>query len=59
MLRFRVFAESPGAGDEVHFAGMIDKVRNKAGFIDKITIIVDKFLEIGNALFQFLFHNGF
>ena len=53
------FAEAPGAGDEVHLAGMINKIGDKMGFIDKITAFTDEFLEIGDALFQFLFHTGF
>ena len=53
------FAEAPGTGDEVHLAGVIDKAADEMGFIDKIAVIVDEFLEIGDALSQILFHNGF
>ena len=53
------FAEAPGAGDEVYLAGMVDEVRYETGFIDKVTIIIDEFLVIGDALFQFLFHDDF
>ena len=53
------FAEAPGAGDEMHLAGMINKICDKMGFIDKIAVFTDEFLEIGDALFQFLFHDDF
>ena len=53
------FAEAAGAGDEVHLAGVIDKMRYEAGFINKVAIIVDEFLKIGDALSQILLHNGF
>ena len=39
----------------MHFAGVIDKMRYETGFIDIIAIIVDEFLEIGDALSQILF----
>ena len=41
----------------MHLAGMLDEVRYETGFIDKVTIIIDEFLEIGDTLFQFLFHD--
>ena len=43
----------------MHFAGGIDKMRYEMGFIDKVAIIVDKFLEIGDALSQIFFHDAF
>ncbi len=40
-------------------AGVVDKVRDKMGFIDKIAVVVDEFFEISNTLSQFLFHDAF
>ena len=53
------FAEAPGRVMRCTFAGVIDKMRYETGFIDKVAIIVDEFLEIGDALSQILFHDGF
>ena len=55
MLRFRVLPKRRGAGNEMHFAGVIDKMLYEAGFINKVAITVDEFLEIGDALSQVLF----
>ena len=53
------FPEAPGAGDKVHLAGVVDKVRDKMGFIDEVAIVVDEFFEISDTLSQFLFHDAF
>ena len=50
------FTKTPGAGNEMYFAGIVNKVADKMGLIDKVAIIVDEFLEIGNALSQVLGH---
>ncbi len=42
----------------MHLAGVVDEIADKMGFIDEVTIFVDEFLEIGDALFQ-LFHDAF
>ncbi len=43
----------------MHFAGVVDKATDEMGFIDKVAVIVDEFLEIGDALSQILFHDIF
>ena len=37
------FAETPGTGNQVYFAGIVDKIRDEMGFIDKIAVSVDEF----------------
>ena len=42
----------------MHLAGVVNEIADKMGFIDEVTVFVDKFLEIGDALFKF-FHDVF
>ncbi len=50
------FAETPGAGNQVYFAGIVDKILDEMGFIDKIAVFVDEFLEIRDTLGQAFLH---
>ena len=41
----------------MYFAGIVDKILDEMGFIDKITVFIDEFLEIRDTLGQAFLHD--